>query len=81
MSETEGMKWWSMNVWSLEITKVRHSDQGIYECQTNSEVKTSVAIKLNVMGKKFYRNSLKNISYDVKCQRTVGYPTNILITI
>ena len=60
MSETEG-------IWSLEITKVGHSDQGIYECQTNSEVKTSVAIKLNVMGKKFYGNYLTNIAYDIIC--------------
>ena len=44
VSENEG-------IWSLEIQKVGHSDQGVYECQTNREVKTSVSIKLNVMGK------------------------------
>ena len=45
MSESEG-------IWALEIQKVGHSDEGIYECQTNTEVKASVAIKLEVMGKK-----------------------------
>ena len=39
-------------IWSLEIQKVGHSDQGVYECQTNTEVKTSVPIQLHVMGKK-----------------------------
>ena len=37
-------------IWALEIQKVGHSDQGVYECQTNTEVKTSVPIQLHVMG-------------------------------
>ena len=44
MSEAKG-------IWALEIQKVGHSDEGIYECQTNTEVKASVAIRLDVMGK------------------------------
>ena len=44
MSEEKG-------IWALEIQKVGHSDEGIYECQTNTEVKASVAIRLDVMGK------------------------------
>jgi hypothetical protein len=40
----------SDGIWSLEIKKVGHDDAGFYECQTNTEVKTSVAVNLNIMG-------------------------------
>jgi len=33
------------------MKKIGDGDDGIYECQTNSEVKTSVSIQLNIMGK------------------------------
>lgn len=36
-------------IWSLEIRKVGHEDAGIYECQTNSEVKESVTVDLQIM--------------------------------
>ena len=38
-------------IWTLEIRKVGHDDGGTYECQTNTEVKTSVSVQLNIMGK------------------------------
>ena len=38
-------------IWTLEIKKVGHDDAGNYECQTNTEVKTSVTVQLNIMGK------------------------------
>ena len=37
-------------VWGLRIVKVGHRDAGVYECQTNSEVKSSTDITLNVKG-------------------------------
>jgi hypothetical protein len=41
----------SDGIWTLEIKKVGHDDEGVYECQTNTEVKASVAVQLNIMGK------------------------------
>jgi hypothetical protein len=38
-------------IWTLEIKKVGHDDGGVYECQTNTEIKTSVSVQLNIMGK------------------------------
>ena len=37
-------------IWSLVIRKVGHDDAGIYECQTNSEVKGSVTVVLDIEG-------------------------------
>ena len=45
----------SNGVWGLSIAKVGHSDAGSYECQTNSEVKNSVQVKLNVKGNFYLR--------------------------
>jgi hypothetical protein len=39
-------------IWSLVIRKVGHNDQGNYECQTNSEIKGSVTVKLDIKGTK-----------------------------
>ena len=39
-------------VWGLHISKVGHEDAGLYECQTNSEVKDSIAINVSIMGKR-----------------------------
>ncbi|TRY70331.1 hypothetical protein TCAL_09632, partial [Tigriopus californicus] len=36
-------------VWALNIAKVGHADAGLYECQTNSEVKGSITIQLDIM--------------------------------
>lgn len=37
-------------IWSLVIRKVGHDDAGIYECQTNSEIKGSVTVVLDIEG-------------------------------
>ena len=37
-------------IWSLVITRVGHSDAGNYECQTNSEIKGSVTVNLDIKG-------------------------------
>lgn len=35
-------------IWSLVIRRVGHSDAGNYECQTNSEIKGSVTVNLDI---------------------------------
>ena len=37
-------------IWSLVIRRVGHSDAGNYECQTNSEIKGSVTVNLDIKG-------------------------------
>jgi hypothetical protein len=37
-------------VWGLHIAKVGHEDAGVYECQTNSEVKRSATVALATTG-------------------------------
>ncbi len=47
----------SNGVWGVRIKRVGHEDAGVYECQTNSEVKGSVNVQLNVMGEYLLRPS------------------------
>ena len=46
-------------IWGLRIAKVGHEDAGVYECQTNSEVKGSVKVNLNVVGKRTNKHTNK----------------------
>ena len=39
--------------WNLQISHVRIKDEGIYECQVNTEPKIFKAVYLKVLGKKF----------------------------
>lgn len=40
--------------WSLLITNVRMEDQGLYECQINTEPKMKLNVNLSVKGKSIY---------------------------
>ncbi len=44
-------------VWGLQITKVRQSDAGPYECQISSEPKKSFVVELKVVGKTPYTHT------------------------
>ena len=73
MSEKDG-------IWALEIQKVGHADQGVYECQTNTEVKTSVSIKLNVMGKSSNTKKLIASYTFILTKYVIGNCTTIFIS-
>ena len=50
-------------IWSLVIRKVGHNDAGTYECQTNSEIKGSVNVKLDIKGTFSFRCILLHVTY------------------
>ena len=44
--------WQEMSVWALRISQVAERDQGVYQCQVNTEPKISLPVNLAVAGRR-----------------------------
>jgi hypothetical protein len=67
--------------WSLLISDVRHEDQGMYECQINTEPKMKLNVNLVVKGEQeCIRTTHLSLTYLANCQNAGGMVTTHIFT-